>query len=78
MYDYVVLVPPILAAIYVVWDLGQRHISARRDHEALLDRMAAQDREIEKLGMQQQQILQKLNAAVGATVTRLPRRGSAS
>ncbi len=59
--------------IVAAWDVARKQVAASRYNQATLDRIANIDRELERQHEQQQAILSKLNAAVGAQASRLPR-----
>ncbi len=59
--------------IVAAWDVARKQVAATRYNQATLDRLANIDRELERQHQQQQAILGKVNAAVGAQASRLPR-----
>lgn len=64
-----------LAAIVAMWDAARRRIETDRANQAVLDKLAAIEREHERLATTLQNVLGKLNATQAAQATRMPRIG---
>lgn len=64
-----------LVAIVAAWDAARLRIAASRFNQQTLDRLAHFEAQLDRQHEQQQAILGKLNAAMGAQASRMPRVG---